>query len=70
MSGKIFCRYCGCRTTNLSGMCNQCTEKLMLIRKIRAIVSAIKRDAERERMEKHGQSGDNKDAQTVQRAAS
>ena len=45
----MYCKYCGCRMTNLSGMCNPCTEKLMLIRKIRTIVFAIKRDAERER---------------------
>ena len=83
MSNVMYCKYCGCKTTNLSGICN---EKLMLIRKIRAIVFGIKRDAERERkmrlekekaissenerMMENEQTGDHTDTQTVQRIAS
>ena len=49
MSRKMYCQYCGCKTTNLSGMCTPCMKKLELIRQIRTIVFAIKREAERER---------------------
>lgn len=86
MSNVMYCKYCGCKTTNLSGICNPCNEKLMLIRKIRAIVFGIKRDAERERkmrlenekaissenerMMENEQTGDHTDTQTVQRIAS
>lgn len=70
MSKVKHCKYCGCRTSNLSRVCNTCTQKLMLIRRIRAIVFAIKRDAERERMTKHGQTGNHSDVETVQRIAS
>ncbi len=55
MAKKRHCKYCGCRVTNQSDMCPSCTEKLRLIRKIRAIVFTIKHNAEREKL--HDQTG-------------
>ncbi len=72
MPKKRYCRYCGCKITNVSGICNACGEKLILIRKIRKIVFAIQRDAMKKRgmTQENGQTGHYPDAQTVQRIAS
>ena len=67
MSKGKHCKYCGCRTTNHSGICNTCTDKLMLVRKLRAIVFSIKHAAERE---KHNeQTGNNPDIEKIQMPA-
>ena len=67
MSKGKHCKYCGCRTTNHSGMCNTCTDKLMLVRKLRAIVYEIKRSAEREKQ--NGQKDTYHEAERVQKPA-
>ncbi len=68
MSKTNHCHYCGIRTTNHSGICNACAEKLKLIRKLRAIVFAIKHDAEKEK-QTHGETRDHSHTQTVQKTA-
>lgn len=69
MAKKRHCKYCGCKVTNQTDICNNCVEKLRLIRKLRAIVFSIKRAAETERKKKHEQTGNDRDAETVQRPA-
>lgn len=69
MSKTRHCKYCGCKVTNQSNICHSCTEKLMIIRKLRAIVFGIKRDAERERRRQNEQTGNDMQAQAVQKPA-
>lgn len=40
---KYTCKYCGMYTSNAECICSHCKEKLILIRKIREILFAIKR---------------------------
>ena len=39
---KYTCKYCGMYTSNAECICSRCKEKLILIRKIREILFAIK----------------------------
>ena len=68
MSKYNRCQYCGCKIIGHGDMCGQCTEKLRLIRKIRAIVFNIKRDAERN--QHNDTQRDRSDTQTIPDAAS
>lgn len=45
MNKKRYCKYCGCKTHNKDSLCNECAGKLILIRKIRAILLGIKQSA-------------------------
>ena len=67
MSKGKHCKYCECKTTNHSGICNTCTEKLKVIRKLRAILFQIKRDAERENGIE--QTGSHTDLEKIQKPA-
>lgn len=42
------CKYCGAKVYKAGKICNNCREKLTLVREIRAIVFDIKRKAEKE----------------------
>lgn len=45
---KPCCKYCG-NIVKSGSICSSCKEKLRLVRKIRAIVAEIKKQADRER---------------------
>lgn len=46
---KYTCKYCGVYTSNAECICSHCKEKLILIRKIREILFAIKREESTEK---------------------
>ena len=61
------CIYCGSTVRNQSSMCSTCAKKLKVLRKLRAIVFSIKRDAERSGQ--NGKTGNNQDFEAIQKNA-
>lgn len=49
MSESWCCTYCGCKVSKYQTVCSECYKKLILIRKLKAIVFQIKRRAEEEK---------------------
>ena len=52
INGK--CQWCGTRVQNYGMICSNCSYRLKLIRKIRAIGQVIRKCAEEERMQRDG----------------
>lgn len=48
------CDYCGCKVPWYAHICGSCYQKLILVRKLRGIVYAIKRQAEEESRKNKG----------------
>ncbi len=47
MARPRHCRYCKCKMKSRGEMCATCSRKLAVLRKLRAIIFAIKEEAER-----------------------
>jgi hypothetical protein len=68
MAEKKSCKYCGGEVNGNAEMCVCCSEKLRLIRKMRAIIFSIMRGEEENNANDKGRN--ESEVQTIQRAAS